>query len=180
MGTSLTVHPFASLVSMVPEFCPRVLVNLDQVGNFGSRPDDVMLLGKSDDVVRELAKELGWEEELDRLWKDTEGSVVYMLAPPEKETVVEKAEAEADKEPAESSVTESTKDEIKLAAEIDTLKEEVDKLTAEVEKALNISQSPASSEQPKQEDTKKTGAEEENTRPQSVRKEDTPETTGKL
>ncbi|KAK7690069.1 hypothetical protein QCA50_006715 [Cerrena zonata] len=76
MGTSLTVHPFAALSKMVPEGCPRVLVNLDEVGDFGTRSDDVICLGKTDDIARELCKELGWEDELDAAWKETEESVV--------------------------------------------------------------------------------------------------------
>lgn len=76
MGTSLMVHPFAALAGMVPADCPRVLVNLDHVGDFGTRSDDVLCLGKTDEVVRDLCKELGWEEELDAAWKETENSVV--------------------------------------------------------------------------------------------------------
>ena len=70
MGTSLTVHPFASL----PGFClggvPRVLINLERVGDLGSRPDDVLLLGDCDTGVRKLAAALGWLEELEALWKE--------------------------------------------------------------------------------------------------------------
>jgi NAD+-dependent protein deacetylase SIR2 len=76
IGTSLTVHPFASLAGMVEDSCPRVLINLDQVGDFGSRADDVILLGKCDEIVTELCKELGWKEELLRLWEQTEASVL--------------------------------------------------------------------------------------------------------
>ena len=76
MGTSLTVHPFASLAEMVGESCPRVLINLEKVGDFGSRSDDVVLLGKCDDIIRDLCRELGWEEELDALWEATEASVL--------------------------------------------------------------------------------------------------------
>jgi NAD-dependent histone deacetylase SIR2 len=76
MGTSLTVQPFASLAGMVNESCPRVLINLDHVGDFGSRADDVILLGKCDEIVTELSKELGWEMELLRLWEQTEASVL--------------------------------------------------------------------------------------------------------
>ena len=76
MGTSLTVHPFASLVDMVGPYCPRVLINLERVGNFGSNSDDVVLLGKCDDIIRDLSRELGWEEELDALWNATEASVL--------------------------------------------------------------------------------------------------------
>lgn len=76
IGTSLTVQPFASLASLVPEHCPRVLINLDLVGDFGSRPDDVVCLGKCDDIVRDLCKELGWADELEAAWKETEHSLV--------------------------------------------------------------------------------------------------------
>lgn len=75
MGTSLTVHPFASLAGLPSDYCPRVLINLDLVGDFGDRPDDVILLGKCDETVKELCKELGWEEELNKLWEDTASSV---------------------------------------------------------------------------------------------------------
>lgn len=75
MGTSLTVHPFASLAQRVDDSCPRVLINLDRVGDFGSRSDDVVLLGKCDDIVRDLCKELGWEDELLKLWHETEDTI---------------------------------------------------------------------------------------------------------
>ncbi|KAF7422504.1 Sir2 histone deacetylase Hst2 [Pleurotus ostreatus] len=75
LGTSLTVRPFASLAGMVEKDCPRVLINLERVGDFGSRSNDVILLGKCDEVVRDLAKALGWEEELERAWEETAQSV---------------------------------------------------------------------------------------------------------
>jgi len=90
IGTSLTVHPFASLAGMVQQSCPRVLINLDHVGDFGSRADDVVLLGKCDEIVTELCKELGWDQELMRLWDTTEASVLKLAAAPadgSKETV---------------------------------------------------------------------------------------------
>ena len=71
IGTSLTVHPFAFLANMVDNRCPRVLINLDKVGDIGSRKNDLVLLGKCDDIILELAKELGWEEELDTEWATT-------------------------------------------------------------------------------------------------------------
>ncbi|KAJ6584033.1 class I sirtuins SIR2 family protein [Mycena vulgaris] len=72
MGTSMTVHPFAGLAERAGPSCPRVLVNLESVGGIGRRPNDVVLLGKCDDVVRKLCKELGWEDELAGLWAQTE------------------------------------------------------------------------------------------------------------
>ena len=92
MGTSLTVHPFASLAGMVDGSCPRVLINLDHVGDFGSRSDDVVLLGKCDDLVKDLCKELGWEDELLRLWDETEASVVTDIPGKEKKSVPSKKE----------------------------------------------------------------------------------------
>ncbi|KAF8555269.1 NAD-dependent deacetylase sirtuin-2 [Imleria badia] len=74
IGTSLTVHPFASLVDLVPDDCPRVLINLDEVGHF-NKQDDMILLGKCDDIVRDLCRELGWEEELEIAWGATADSV---------------------------------------------------------------------------------------------------------
>jgi NAD-dependent histone deacetylase SIR2 len=75
IGTSLTVHPFATLVNMVKGECPRVLINLDRVGGIGSGKNDLVLLGKCDDIIRDLAKELGWEDELDKAWAATAASL---------------------------------------------------------------------------------------------------------
>ncbi|KAI6101595.1 Sir2 family histone deacetylase Hst2 [Pisolithus croceorrhizus] len=73
-GTSLTVHPFASLVYSVPEDCPRVPINLVEVGDF-DKADDLVFTGKCDEIVRALCRELGWEEELDKAWAETAGNV---------------------------------------------------------------------------------------------------------
>ncbi|KIJ07694.1 hypothetical protein PAXINDRAFT_173346 [Paxillus involutus ATCC 200175] len=80
MGTSLTVNPFASMADRV-KGCPRVLINLNEVGNF-HRQDDIVLLGKCDDIVRRLCRELGWEEELDREWEATADNVKTEDKPP--------------------------------------------------------------------------------------------------
>jgi NAD+-dependent protein deacetylase SIR2 len=71
MGTSLTVQPFASLPSFVKDDTPRVLINLEQVGGLGSRPDDVLLLEDCDAGVRRFTDALGWREDLEALWKKT-------------------------------------------------------------------------------------------------------------
>jgi NAD-dependent histone deacetylase SIR2 len=86
IGTSLTVHPFASLVNMVKGQCPRVLINLDKVGGMGSGTNDLVFLGKCDDIIRDLAKELGWEEELDKEWAATAESVDTHEATPHTST----------------------------------------------------------------------------------------------
>lgn len=85
MGTSLTVQPFASLPAFVSDDVPRVLINRERVGGMGSRPDDVLILGDCDSGVRKLARALGWEEELERLWEETnpnKKSREEELAPP--------------------------------------------------------------------------------------------------
>ncbi|KAI8874360.1 SIR2-domain-containing protein [Ramicandelaber brevisporus] len=77
MGTSLKVQPFGSLVDMVGKTVPRLLINRDRVGVHG-RPSsgfdfegdfqkfrrDAEYLGSCDDGCRQLAKLLGWEDEL--------------------------------------------------------------------------------------------------------------------
>ena len=68
MGTSLTVQPFASLPGFCSEGVPRVLINLERVGDLGSRADDVLILGDCDAGVRKLASALGWEDELQALY----------------------------------------------------------------------------------------------------------------
>ena len=74
-GTSLTVYPFAALANMTDEKCPRVLINLETVGDLGRKSDDVLLLGQCDAMIEELSKELGWHEELLELWNATKISV---------------------------------------------------------------------------------------------------------
>lgn len=87
LGTSLSVGPFNTLMHRVPPHCPRVLVNLESVGE-ADRPGgqgfefdrpgtrDVRFLGEADDGVEELCALLGWGEELRRLreegWREIE------------------------------------------------------------------------------------------------------------
>ncbi|KAK3336090.1 DHS-like NAD/FAD-binding domain-containing protein [Cercophora scortea] len=73
MGTSLQVHPFASLPEQVPTHVPRVLFNLERVGSLGSHADDVLVLGDCDTGVRKLADALGWREELEAEWRQLVG-----------------------------------------------------------------------------------------------------------
>ena len=76
MGTSLSVQPFASLPSLCADGVPRVLINLERVGDIGSRADDVLILGDCDTGVRKLANSLGWAEELESIWESTKPEVV--------------------------------------------------------------------------------------------------------
>ncbi|QRW23653.1 NAD-dependent histone deacetylase SIR2 [Rhizoctonia solani] len=74
IGTSLTVHPFARLPQMVSDRCPRALLNMETAGQF-NRADDVIHLAPCDDAVRELCDLLGWRDELEKLWAETENIV---------------------------------------------------------------------------------------------------------
>ena len=110
MGTSLTVHPFASLPGFCSDGIPRLLINNERVGGLGSRADDVLLLDDCDTGVRKLAKALGWLEELEALWARTNPHNDKPKAPPPESKSRE-----------------------------EQLQDEVDRLTKEVEKTLNIS-----------------------------------------
>ena len=102
IGTSLKVQPFASLIDRVDDSCPRLLINLESVGEmdeydaddygegggsmFGRYREegfdfkgvsrggreyarDVRWLGQADEGIKELARALHWEKELDDLFK---------------------------------------------------------------------------------------------------------------
>ena len=114
LGTSLTVQPFASLPSMAGAGVPRVLVNLEQVGGMGSRPDDVLLMGDCDGGVRKLSEALGWLGELEELWAET--GKRFGVEPPSKKDTEAGAEKTSDEK----------------------LEDEVDKLTKEVDEALKL------------------------------------------
>ncbi|KAI0551396.1 DHS-like NAD/FAD-binding domain-containing protein [Xylaria curta] len=68
VGTSLLVHPFAGLPRLARDKVPRLLFNMERVGDFGTRADDVVCLGPCDDGIRKLADELGWRDELEKTW----------------------------------------------------------------------------------------------------------------
>ncbi|KAJ5295033.1 hypothetical protein PENANT_c037G09294 [Penicillium antarcticum] len=67
MGTSA---PCSGLPRSVREGIPRVLINNEKAGDFGSREEDVCIIGTCDNGVRQLADALGWREELETLWSD--------------------------------------------------------------------------------------------------------------
>ncbi|KXS14399.1 SIR2-domain-containing protein [Gonapodya prolifera JEL478] len=83
MGTSLQVAPFNSLINFVGSKVPRLLINREEVGthkSFGGGFDftgehqefrrDAIHLSTIDEGVRDLARLLGWEDELVRLYED--------------------------------------------------------------------------------------------------------------
>lgn len=75
-GTSLTVYPFASLPSEVPQNQKRVLVNKEKVGDFKSeRKNDFMFIDDSDEFVEGLCDLLGWKKELDDLIAKTKKEI---------------------------------------------------------------------------------------------------------
>lgn len=111
MGSSLTVQPFASLPSLTPDDVPRLLINKDRAGDLGSRADDVLLLGECDEQVRELAKACGWLDELEELWSSTS--------------------------PRTGSAPAAAVDQVKDQKQ--TLEDEVDKLTKEIDESLRLS-----------------------------------------
>ncbi|KAK5656374.1 hypothetical protein OQA88_4755 [Cercophora sp. LCS_1] len=108
MGTSLQVHPFASLPNLAPETVPRVLFNMERVGSLGSQADDVLELGDCDAGIRKLADELGWRDDLEAKWREIIG----------------------DKE-ASRQMSGAKK-------RVETLLDEVDRLAEEVDEALHL------------------------------------------
>lgn len=68
-GTSLTVHPFASLPGELGKEAMRVLINNEVVGDFkhGKRKSDVILKHDCDAVATALATQMGWKHNLDAL-----------------------------------------------------------------------------------------------------------------
>ena len=65
-GTALAVSPFNSLVTMVPD-APKVLLNMENLAHYGfdfTTGNRLCMEGKCDDLVKEIVKECGWEEEL--------------------------------------------------------------------------------------------------------------------
>ncbi|KAL6703627.1 Sir2 histone deacetylase Hst2 [Coniothyrium glycines] len=111
MGSSLSVHPFASLPQLCEDRTPRLLINMGQVGDLGSRPDDVLMLEDCDSGVRKLAAACGWLEELEALWATTAREGEETAKPKQQDT--------------------KSRDEL--------LQEEVDNLTKEVEQNLKLS-----------------------------------------
>lgn len=66
VGTSLAVYPFATLPIETPQEITRVLINLENVGDFkeNSRKTDLLFTGTSDEAAESIAKQLNWYEEL--------------------------------------------------------------------------------------------------------------------
>ena len=121
MGTSLTVFPFAALPEIISLGTPRVLINMERVGDFGSHPDDIMLLGDIEAGVIKLAEAIGWRSELETLWKEMNPGKTLS------KTLSEKEEEEEEEEV----VVERSRDE--------AFQDDLEKLTKDVEESLAIS-----------------------------------------
>jgi NAD-dependent histone deacetylase SIR2 len=139
MGTSLTVHPFASLPQMASEGVPRVLINKEVVGDFGSRPDDVMILGDCDDGVRKLADALGWRDELESMWLEVGGKVKEQEA----ERLREQRKAMSKDEVLEAEIAQLTKE---VDATLHLSKDHTQRTNDHLQSNLQSAWSPESSE----------------------------------
>ena len=69
IGTSLKVAPFNLTVYNVPEECPKVLINLNNTDESGFEfdnpekyPERLLLQGRSQDIIKEIAEACGWKE----------------------------------------------------------------------------------------------------------------------
>jgi NAD-dependent histone deacetylase SIR2 len=89
---------------------------MEQVGTLGSRPDDVLILKDCDTGVKELTAALGWSDELEELWVGTKKEGQFVPPSQKKEEDVKK-----------------TRDE--------QLQDEVDKLTKDIDKTLQLGES---------------------------------------
>ncbi|KAI5286802.1 Sir2 histone deacetylase Hst2, partial [Ascosphaera acerosa] len=116
MGTSLSVQPFAGLPSYCRERTPRLLINLTEAGDLGSRADDVLLRSDCDAGVRRLARACGWEADLQALWEQ-----------------INPAKATAEKEGRQAELRAQSE------SSRDALLAEIEHLTAEVDETLSIS-----------------------------------------
>ncbi|KAL5536524.1 HST2 [Sanghuangporus sanghuang] len=171
LGTSLTVHPFASLAELVPEECPRLLVNLDHVGGWGSRSNDVACLMPCDKAVRQLCNLLGWEDELDALWAVTDMTMKNRIEPSAEKAVTAKEPAE-EREEVKEELEERKEVEEKQKKVAEVKEEEAHKVTEEKEKKEVVEVKEETHEAREEE-----GVREDKNRKEleEVRKEETPE-----
>ncbi|KAI9253028.1 DHS-like NAD/FAD-binding domain-containing protein [Sporodiniella umbellata] len=80
MGTSLQVYPFATLIDVVGDDVPRLLINNELVGCYNSKETgfdfnweyglsrDASYVGSCDEAVEKMATLLGWGEDLERMY----------------------------------------------------------------------------------------------------------------
>lgn len=132
------MQPFASLIEEVPLDCPRALLNLERVGenrggslfarfgpSFGEGFDfdsehtrDIFCGGPVDDTVRLIARECGWEEELDEMHKQMHSDMDRQQGSANKSQTKKKnsASSESVSAPASNDLTDSLADQLQSAS----------------------------------------------------------------
>lgn len=99
-GTSLKVHPFASLPEELPGWMPRVLVNMELVGSFDMpRENDEIVLGSTEEFAQALMREMEWDVVRDGgevKETDVENKVEEITRKVEEATTMDDAEPNAD------------------------------------------------------------------------------------
>ena len=66
----LQVYPFASLADQVSSSIPRILINNEVVGSFGSSANDILEIGDIIHGLKKFTKYLGWENQMDKILLD--------------------------------------------------------------------------------------------------------------
>ena len=71
IGTSLKVSPFNKLVKKIKKDVPRILINMEKVGDFENNPrkNDIFLQGDCDKTIEKIIKLLGWKNDLENTKK---------------------------------------------------------------------------------------------------------------
>ncbi|GAA5916564.1 hypothetical protein JCM6882_002542 [Rhodosporidiobolus microsporus] len=159
LGTSLSVGPFNTLISRVPSSCPRLLINLESVGEIEHPRDkegfdftnwgwekagirDVRWLGQADEGVEALCRLVGegWAGELGRLkeegWREIEKGEYREKAGRELEEGSDEA-AEGKREEVVEAVGEAADEAREKAAEQEADKDGAKKDQAEGEKVAD-------------------------------------------
>jgi hypothetical protein len=160
IGTSLQVHPFAGLIDHVKINVPRLLINREPAGVHHTRRSgfdfewehgrtrDALFLGSCDDGVEKLAKLLGWEKDLEKLYVEGNKKLKQIW---DAEQLGKEAEEKAEEEDVDKlgetlgKLTTTDKEEEKEKEkvtkskdnddkEVEELTEELSKLTAEDKK----------------------------------------------
>lgn len=165
IGTSLQVHPFAGLIDHVKINVPRLLINREPAGVHHTRRSgfdfewehgrtrDALFLGSCDDGVEKLAKLLGWEKDLEKLYVEGNKKLKQIwdaeqLGKEAEEKAEEKDEEEdvdklgevleklttTDKEEEKEKEENATKSKDNDDKEVEELTEKLSKLTAEDKK----------------------------------------------
>ena len=89
IGTSLVVHPFASIATKIPNDIPRILINMELAGPFKKESKrDISILGDCQMKIIELMKELGWFEDFQKIIPNNSKSLEIALARLEKGDII--------------------------------------------------------------------------------------------